>query len=53
MKEEVAVSKDTYNKMVNVLAALPYAQIAQLLAEVGENTRVLEQTDKDIEGDGD
>ncbi len=50
--EEVAINRETYQKMVNVLAALPYGQVAQLLAEVGENTRALEQEDKDVEGDG-
>jgi len=37
--EEAIVDKATYEKMVNCIAQLPYGQVAQLLAEVGQNTR--------------
>lgn len=48
--DEVRVSKETYDKMVNVLAQLPYGQIASLLSEVVQNTHEIK---KDVTADGD
>ena len=41
--EEVIVSKETYDKMVNILIQIPYGQISGLLSEVAANTRAVEK----------
>jgi len=50
--EEAIVNRETYEKMVNCIAQLPYGQVAQLLAEVGQNTRFEKMTELKVE-DGD
>lgn len=52
MMDEVKVSKETYDKMLNVLAQMPYVQIAPLLDEVARNTRpVLKEVTTEDNGD--
>jgi hypothetical protein len=36
MDDKVTIDREVFDKMVNVLAQLPYAQIAPLLAEIGQ-----------------
>lgn len=40
---------DTMNKVLNVLGNMPYAQVAELIAEVRQSTQVVEEPDAEPE----
>ena len=43
----IEVEKETFDKMVSVLAKLPYVQVAGLMAEIGTNSRQGHDRDND------
>ena len=42
---KVQIDIETFNKVMNVLGQLPYAQVAQLLQEVQNNVEQVDGTD--------
>lgn len=42
---KILIDVETFNKIMNVLGQLPYAQVAQLLQEVQNNVEQVDGTD--------
>ena len=45
MAQVAKLPLDTMNKVLNVLGNMPYAQVADLIQEVRQQTEVVEETD--------
>ena len=55
--ERISIDLETFNKIMNVLGQLPYAQVAELLQEVSSSVEKVEVSPganlKIVEDDGD
>ncbi len=50
--DEVIVKREVFDKMVNIVASMPYVQVASILNEIGASTRPYhEEVTEDSDGD--